>query len=54
VPSSGITQAQTRLSKQAQNQADRIGREHLFKENPDFTERMTQWTAEKNRLKFGQ
>jgi len=37
-----------------QNQADRIGRERLFKEDPDFAERMTVWTAEKNRLKFNQ
>jgi hypothetical protein len=37
-----------------QNQADRIGRERLFKENPDFAERMTAWTAERNRLKFNQ
>ena len=35
-----------------QNQADRIGCEKLFKDNTDFAERMTAWTAEKNRLKF--
>jgi len=37
-----------------QNQADKIGRARLFKEDPDFAERMTAWTAEKNRLKFNQ
>lgn len=42
------------LLQNVQNQADRIGRERLFKENPDFAERMTAWTAEKNRLKFNQ
>lgn len=36
-----------------QNQADRIGRTRLFQEDPEFAERMTQWTAQKNRLKYG-
>lgn len=35
-----------------QNQADKIGRERLFKENPDFAERMTAWTAQANQQKF--
>jgi len=35
-----------------QNQADKIGRERLFKENPDFAERMTAWTAKANQQKF--
>jgi hypothetical protein len=35
-----------------QNQADKIGRERLFKENPDFAERLVAWTAQANRQKF--
>lgn len=35
-----------------QNQADKIGRARLFKENPDFAERMTAWTAQANQQKF--
>jgi hypothetical protein len=42
------------LLENVQNQADRIGRDRLFKDNTDFAERMTAWTAEKNRLKFNQ
>ncbi len=42
------------LIENVQNQADRIGRQNLFRDNPDFAERMTAWTAEKNRLKFNQ
>lgn len=42
------------LLQYVQNQADKIGRERLFKEDTDFAERMTAWTAEKNRLKFNQ
>lgn len=37
-----------------QRQADKIAAQRLFNENPDFAERMTQWTAQKNRLKYGQ
>jgi hypothetical protein len=37
-----------------QRQADKIGRQRLFNENPDFAERMTDWTARMNRLKYGQ
>jgi hypothetical protein len=40
------------LLEHIQNQADQIGRNRLFKEDPDFAERMTAWTAEANRLKF--
>jgi hypothetical protein len=40
------------LLQQVQHQADRIGAMRLFKEDPDFAERMTAWTAERNRLKF--
>jgi hypothetical protein len=36
-----------------QNQADKIGRQRLFNENSDFAERMQAWTAEANRLKYG-
>jgi hypothetical protein len=32
--------------------ADKIGRELLFKQDPDFRERMLEWTAEKNQLKY--
>lgn len=42
------------LLEQIQNQADKIGRARLFKEDPDFRERMLEWTAEKNRLKYNQ
>lgn len=35
-----------------QNQADKIGRERLFKENEDFAQRMTAWTAQANQQKF--
>lgn len=40
-----------------QNQADKIGRAKMFDPktgDPDFIERMTAWTAEKNRLKYNQ
>lgn len=37
-----------------QHRADRIGAMMLYKNNPEFQARMIQWTAQKNRLKFGQ
>ncbi len=40
------------LLEQIKNQADKIGRARLFKEDPDFRERMLEWTAEKNQLKY--
>ncbi len=42
------------MLEQVQNQADRIGRQKLFDEDPEFRERMLEWTAEKNRLKYNQ
>lgn len=35
-----------------QNSADKIGAQRMFKESPDFAERMTDWTSQANRLKF--
>lgn len=35
-----------------QNAADNIGRNHLFRDDKDFAERMTEWTAQANRLKY--
>jgi hypothetical protein len=37
-----------------QRQADKLAAQELFEENPDFAERMTNWTARNNRLKYGQ
>ena len=51
---SGTPALKVELLAQVQRQADLNGRARLFHENPDFAERMTAWTAEKNRLKFNQ
>ncbi len=40
------------LLEHVQNQADEIGRQLLFKQDPEFRERMLEWTAEKNQLKY--
>ena len=42
------------LLSQVQRQADNIARQRLWNEDPEFRERMMEWTAQKNRLKFGQ
>jgi hypothetical protein len=42
------------LIHMVQRQADKIAADQLYKTNPDFAERMTEWTAQKNRLKYGQ
>jgi len=40
------------LLKHIQNQADKIGRLKLEKENPDYAERITQWRMDKQRLLY--
>jgi len=42
------------LLEQIQNQADKIGRARMFKEDPGFRERMVEWTAEVSRMKYNQ
>jgi hypothetical protein len=42
------------LLEHVQNAADKIGRELLFKQDPEFRERMLEWTAEVNQRKYNQ
>lgn len=49
----GATPAErTEYLKNVQHNADKLGAQALWNNNQDFRERMTEWTAEMNRLKY--